>query len=81
MRAASGRADITDWHVITNPPTEMQLLDEIGQYEREMARVRSEGDYHQAWKVYLFKAHISHRRKLLAAVRDGRPQAWAEYPD
>ena len=81
MTAAFGAADTSDWHVTDNPPTEAQLRDEIAHYEQEIARVRSAGDYHQAWKVYLFTAHISHRRKLLAAVRDGRPQAWAEYPD
>lgn len=81
MTALPDVAQSTEWHIVTNPPTEAQLLDEIAQYERQMAHVRSAGDYHQAWKVYLFKAHISHRRKLLAAVRDGRPQAWAEYPD
>ena len=81
MTAVPHGVDDTEWHVVTNPPTEAQLLEEIAQYEREMDRVRSAGDYHQAWRTYLFKAHISHRRKLLAAVRDGRPQAWAEYPD
>ena len=81
MMALNGLAESGEWHVIDNPPTEAQLLDEIARYEREMAQVRSDGDYHQAWKVYLFKAHITHRKKLLAAVRDGRPQAWAEYPD
>ncbi len=81
MTAARGVVESTDWHVVDNPPDEAQLLDEIAQYEREMARVRSDGDYHEAWKVYLYTAHISHRRKLLAAVRDGRPQAWAEYPE
>ena len=81
MTAASGAADTSNWHVISNPPTEAQLLDEIAGFEQEIARVRSTGDYHEAWKVYVLKAHISHRRKLLAAVREGRPQAWAEYPD
>ncbi|MDJ0861181.1 MAG: hypothetical protein QNJ87_00185 [Gammaproteobacteria bacterium] len=81
MTAAPGPADASEWHVISNPPSEAQLLDEIAGFEREMERVRSVGGYHQAWKVYLFKAHISHRKKLLAAVRDGRPQAWAEYPE
>ena len=81
MTAVHDLVESTEWHVVDNPPTETQLLDEIAQYEHEMTRVRSDGDYHQAWKLYLYKAHISHRRKLLAAVRAGRPQSWAEYPD
>ncbi len=81
MTAVREVVESAEWHVVDNPPSEIQLLDEIAQYEREVARVRSDGDYHQAWKIYLYKSHISHRRKLLAAVRDGRPQSWAEYPD
>ena len=79
MIAVRRIADSNEWHVIDNPPTEAQLLEEISEYERKIARVRTSGDYHQAWKLHLYRAHLTHRRKLLAAIRDGRPEAWAEY--
>ncbi len=69
-----------DWHTLDHRPTESQLRREIAYYEGLAAQLRRSMDPSERWKQHLYKDHASHRRKLLAALRDGRPEAWVEYP-
>jgi len=69
-----------DWRMLDHRPTERQLRREIMYYERLAAQLRRSIDPGEKWKQHLYEEHASHRRKLLAALRDGRPEAWVEYP-
>ncbi len=70
-----------DWEAITTPPTTEILLREIAFYERRAREVLESEPPEQHWKSSLYRDHASHRRMLLAAVRDGCPEAWVNYPD
>ena len=70
-----------DWSLLTTPPTEAQLRKEIRHYLRLALQARNSADINSRWRERLYRDHASHRRKLLAALRDGRPEAWMEYPD
>ena len=68
------------WYTGGTPPSEDRLRAEIEYYERksvELAR-RKKND-HDLGALSLCRAHALHRKKLLAALRDGRPEAWQEY--
>ncbi len=67
------------WHLIRNPPTEEQLLEDIAAYERD-ARKIGDTDNRPLAKICLaYRIYAKYLRKLLAAMRDGRPSAWTEY--
>ncbi len=70
-----------DWNLLTKIPTEAQLRREIRYYLRLAMHARNSSDMNNRWRERLYRDHASHRRKLLAALRDGRPEAWPEYPD
>ena len=70
-----------DWNLLTRIPTEAQLRKEIRYYLRLADQARHSPDPSSRWRERLYRDHASHRRKLLAALRDGRPEAWLEYPD
>lgn len=70
-----------DWSLLTIVPTEAQLRKEIRYYLRLAIQARNSPDTSSHWRERLYQDHASHRRKLLAALRDGRPEAWLEYPD
>ncbi len=70
-----------DWNLLTRIPTEAQLRKEIRYYLRLAIQARDSADANSRWRERLYRDHASHRRKLLAALRDGRPEAWLEYPD
>ncbi len=70
-----------DWEAISTPPTTEVLLREIDFYERRAREVLESEPPEQRWKSSLYRDHASHRRMLLAAVRDGHPEAWVNYPD
>ena len=68
-----------DWYTGGTPPSEQQLCDEIAYYERKCAELAGKTHTQDHGVLSLWEAHALHRRKLLAAVRDGRPEAWLEY--
>ena len=70
-----------DWNLLTSIPTEAQLRKEIRYYLRLAIQARHSPDPDHRWRERLYRDHASHRRKLLAALKDGRPEAWLEYPD
>ncbi len=81
MSTSRDAAYAEDWEAISTPPTTEVLLREIDFYERRAREVLESEPPEQGWKHSLYRDHASHRRKLLAAVRDGHPEAWVNYPD
>ena len=67
------------WYTGGTPPSEQQLREEIAYYERKCAELARKADGIELGALSLYRAHALHRKKLLAAVRDGRPEAWQEY--
>lgn len=68
-----------DWYTGGEPPSEEQLHAEIAYYEGKLAEfTKGKGGHSQAI-LSLYHAHTMHRKKLLAAIKDGRPEAWTEY--
>ena len=67
------------WYTGGPAPSERQLREEIVYYERKCAALTGETDDEDHGAISLYQAHALHRKKLLAAVRDGRPEAWLEY--
>ena len=70
-----------DWNLLGRTPTESQLVREISYYTLLAFKMRLSRNTADGWRESLYRAHASHRKKLLAALRDGRPEAWFEYPD
>jgi len=67
------------WYTGGTAPSEQQLREEIAFYERKCAALAGEAGGDDDGVRFLYAAHALHRKKLLAAVRDGRPEAWLEY--
>ena len=67
------------WYTGGTPPSEDRLRAEIDYYERKSVDLARRMNDRNRIAVSLYKAHALHRKKLLAAVRDGRPEAWQEY--
>ena len=60
--------------------TEAAIREEIAYYERKAQDV-SRGSVRQDAELReCYLAFARRRQQLLAAVRDGRPEAWREYP-
>ena len=79
--AARQSAYAEDWNAIHAPPTMEELRQEIDFYELRAREVLESDSPEKDWKYQLYRDHASHRRKLLAALRDGRPETWINYPD
>ena len=71
----------SDWNSLNRKPTAEELRLEIKYFERKASEARRSQDPEERWKYSLYRDHANHRRKLLAALRDGRPEAWFEYLD
>ena len=67
-------AKIADMH-----NTEDALLREIVQLELQAAALGDPSDWGVRGIQLLYRINAQHRKRLLAAIRDGRPEAWAEY--
>jgi len=68
-----------DWYTGGEPPSEEQLQEEIAYYERKLAEFAKGRQGPSQAMLSLYQAHAMHRKKLLAAIKDGRPEAWTEY--
>ena len=68
------------WYVGGEPPSEEQLRREIAYYEHKISDLSARLPSINRGVLSLYEAHAIHRRKLLAALMDGRPEAWQEYP-
>lgn len=68
--AASGSA-------IASGVTESNILADIAYFEQRVAKLESDSHGKAMQRVYA--SLLTHRRQMLAALRDGRPDAWYEY--
>ncbi len=68
------------WCLPLRPPTEAALVREASHYQNLLSRYRARTDAlgKRLWIAY--RLQIALRCQLLAALRAGRPQAWADYP-
>ncbi len=59
--------------------TEDILRQEIDYYENKVKDVVVPTTRHQRGMLQVYRTLASHRKKLLAAFRDGRPEEWLHY--
>ena len=61
--------------------SEDQLMHDIAVYERALADLGAPATAHERGLEKNYRTLLCYGRKLLAAVRDGRPDRWTDYPD
>lgn len=72
QQLASGNA-------ITAGVTERNILEDIRYFEARLQASGTAGDSHARAMSRVYSSLLAHRRQMLAALRDGRPDAWYEY--
>lgn len=61
--------------------SETDLLRDISYYEAKATDLERSSLPGRHAMVTVYRYSAQQRRKMLAALRDGRPDAWREYPD
>lgn len=59
--------------------TEANILADIRYFESRIESAASDGDSRNQAMKRVYASLLAHRRQMLAALRDGRPDAWYEY--
>lgn len=59
--------------------TEANILADIRYFESRIERTAASGDNRDQAMRRVYASLLAHRRQMLAALRDGRPDAWYEY--
>lgn len=72
LQARSGNA-------ITAGVTERNILEDIRYFEARLQRSTAANDSHARAMSRVYSSLLAHRRQMLVALRDGRPDAWYEY--
>lgn len=57
------------------------LVRNIARYKHQLAELGTPATPHQRGMHNNYHTLLRYGRKLLAALRDGRPEAWMTYPD
>ncbi len=57
------------------------LVRDIALYKHQLAELGTPATPHERGMHSNYRTLLSYGRKLLAALRDGRPDAWMNYPD
>ncbi|HEX7046457.1 MAG TPA: hypothetical protein VF275_02635 [Gammaproteobacteria bacterium] len=70
--AASGNA-------IAAGVNEANILADIRYFEARIETAAASGDSRDQAMRRVYASLLAHRRQMLAALRDGRPDAWYEY--
>jgi len=70
-----------DSHRLLCAWTETDLLRDISYYEGKATDLERSSLPERHGMVTVYRYSAQQRRKMLAALRDGRPDAWREYPD
>lgn len=73
VRTASGG------NAIATGVTEANLLADIRYFEARVDDSASASDSRNQAMRRVYASLLAHRRQMLAALRDGRPDAWYEY--
>ena len=66
-------------NAITAGVTERNILEDIRYCEARLAASGGAEDSHGKAMSRVYASLLAHRRQMLAALRDGRPDAWYEY--
>ncbi len=61
--------------------SEQRLIREAASYDRKAADLEHLHTRHARSMLLVYRTLAKHRRALLRALRDGRPEAWIEYED
>lgn len=73
VRAVSGG------NAIAGGMTEGNILADIRYFEERIGTVDAADSSHAQAMKRVYASLLAHRRQVLAALRDGRPDAWYEY--
>lgn len=60
--------------------TETEVLDDIRRFRERLERAEPPQDSLQATQQEVYRELLQQRRKLLSAIRAGRPELWFDYP-
>lgn len=66
-------------NAIARGVTEANLLADIRYFESRMKAAEAADNSHGKAMRRVYASLLAHRRQMLAAYRDGRPDAWYEY--
>lgn len=66
-------------NAIANAISEESILEDIRYFEKRLKSIGEPEDSHDRAMHRVYSSLLAHRRQMLAAYRDGRPEAWFEY--
>lgn len=66
-------------NAITQGVNEANILADIRYFEERVSAATAAQDGHSKAMRRVYVSLLAHRRQMLAALRDGRPDAWYEY--
>lgn len=72
-------ADAVTGNAIARGLTEEAILADIRYFEAKVQAVKQPGSSYERAMQRVYASLLAHRRQVLAAFRDGRPEAWYEY--
>lgn len=78
MNTSTARAG-TGGNAITAGVNEANILADIRYFEQRLELAENTDDGHARAMQRVYTSLLAHRRQMLAALRDGRPDAWYEY--
>jgi hypothetical protein len=70
---------VTAGNAIAQGLTEQAILADIRYFEDKLARQPEPSTSYERAMQRVYASLLAHRRQVLAAFRDGRPEAWYEY--
>lgn len=76
---AGSAARVAEGNAIARGLTEQAILADIRYFEAKLAGVPTPGTSYERAMLRVYASLLAHRRQVLAAFRDGRPEAWYEY--
>ncbi len=59
--------------------TEEEILSDIAYFGERLDQLGSPSSVYERARKHVYTVLLRHRKQLLAAYRDGRPEAWPEY--
>lgn len=59
--------------------TEEEILSDIAYFGERLDQLSSPASVYERARKHVYTVLLRHRKQLLAAYRDGRPEAWPEY--
>lgn len=70
---------VSGGNAISSGVTEANLLADIRYFESKVEAASTSSDSRNQAMKRVYASLLAHRRQTLAALRDGRPDAWYEY--